>query len=74
MYKYRVRAVAPDVYIVEKHRWYGLWTNCMITFNGYDFVRAEFSDPRKAQDAFHELQNRKYKVKQHCAQEPWYFE
>lgn len=70
---YRIKAVAPDTYIVQKKRWYGLYTCCLYEWDGWaDQYPAKFQTIDLAKRALWDYLQKQRDVAAHLAQFPIY--
>lgn len=69
---YRIRAVAPDQYVVERKGWL-FWHTALFEWGFINEKPTRFSSPERAKEALQKSLNRKDKIKQHISQKPIYF-
>lgn len=72
--KYRIRPVTPDVYIVEKKRWYGLYTCLFYDYSYIDDYEKTFSSVEEAKRDLFDYVKLQEQIKKHLAQPSLYLE
>ncbi len=70
---YRIKAVRPDLYIVQRKSWFfGMWFQYLTKWNGFDYVYSTFGTMDEAQNAHWEYMERQAAIAKHIEQRPRY--